>query len=112
MLAASYVRFFQPRSNPDTHDLFPSDFLDEFDRQKQGWLKRKKKQDVIEALEQLPESLIPETAPRKRVVQNIDGIDTIVMKIDYSALIMRIDLMQRLVAMMMDDEEAILLLML
>ncbi len=98
-------------------DLLPWDFLTQFSIQKRQWLEAQTMRDIAKKVEAVYESL-PEEAkqtfdvPLRRDVERIEGIDTIVMRVDYGALIARANILSAFLDIILDDEDVMLVLLL
>lgn len=94
----------------DTSDLLPFDFLTQFSIQQRQWLQARKKWEVEHAVREIIRELPPAAVerldlPTKRAVEVVDGVSTIVMRVDYAAVMKRAEALAALLDLLMDDED-------
>lgn len=97
-------------ASTDTSDLLPFDFLTQFSLQQRQWLQARKKWEVEHAVREIIRELPPEAVerldlPTQRAVEVVDGMSTIVMRVDYDAVMKRAEALAALLDLLMDDED-------
>lgn len=97
-----------------TADLLPWDFLREFEVQKRVWLQQRTRKEIIESVKELVEKLpesATETMPKTRTVERLEGVDTIVMRLDYAALLMNFQALDHLIGILLEEDDILALLL-